>query len=56
MILSYPGVEAILIHRIAHELWIRDVAMIPRMMSELIHRKIRKMLHAGDWGPVRGSR
>ncbi len=47
VILSYPGVEAIMVHRIAHELWIRDVAMIPRMMSEYIHGKTGIDIHPG---------
>ncbi len=34
-------------HRIAHELWIRDVAMIPRMMSEYIHGKTGIDIHPG---------
>jgi serine O-acetyltransferase len=47
VILSYPGVEAILVHRVAHELWSRDVAMIPRMMSEYIHGKTGIDIHPG---------
>ncbi len=47
VILSYPGVEAILVHRIAHELWIREVAMIPRMMSEYVHGKTGIDIHPG---------
>jgi serine O-acetyltransferase len=47
VILSYPGVEAILIHRISHELWIREVAMIPRMMSEYIHGVTGIDIHPG---------
>ncbi len=47
VILSYPGVEAIMVHRIAHELWIRDVAMIPRMMSEYAHGKTGIDIHPG---------
>jgi serine O-acetyltransferase len=47
VILSYPGVEAILVHRIAHELWVRDVAMIPRMMSELVHGQTGIDIHPG---------
>ncbi|MGO9310340.1 MAG: serine O-acetyltransferase EpsC [Spirochaetia bacterium] len=47
VILSYPGVEAILIHRIAHELWVRDVPMIPRMMSEYIHGVTGIDIHPG---------
>lgn len=37
VLLSYPGMFAILIYRIAHELYTRKVAMIPRMMSEYAH-------------------
>jgi serine O-acetyltransferase len=47
VILAYPGVEAILVHRIAHELWVRDVAMIPRMMSEYLHGKTGIDIHPG---------
>jgi serine O-acetyltransferase len=47
VILSYPGVLAILVHRIAHELWIRSVAMIPRMMSEHIHGVTGIDIHPG---------
>jgi serine O-acetyltransferase len=47
VILSYPGVEAILVHRIAHELYVRDVAMIPRMMSELVHGQTGIDIHPG---------
>lgn len=37
VLLSYPGMFAIFIYRIAHELYARKVAMIPRMMSEYAH-------------------
>lgn len=47
IILSYPGVEAILVHRIAHELWVREVAMIPRMMSESVHASTGIDIHPG---------
>jgi serine O-acetyltransferase len=47
VILSYPGVEAILVHRIAHELWVGNVSMIPRMMSEYIHGKTGIDIHPG---------
>ncbi len=45
IILAYPGVEAIIIHRIAHELWVRNVPLIPRMMSEYIHGKTGIDIH-----------
>ncbi|WP_455381328.1 serine O-acetyltransferase EpsC [Salinispira pacifica] len=47
VILSYPGVEAIIIHRIAHELWLREIPIIPRMMSEYIHGKTGIDIHPG---------
>lgn len=47
VILSYPGVEAIMIHRVAHELWVRRVPLIPRMMSEVIHGKTGIDIHPG---------
>ena len=37
VILTYPGIHAILVHRIAHELFVRDVPLIPRLMSERAH-------------------
>jgi serine O-acetyltransferase len=47
VILSYPGLEAIIVHRIAHEFWIRDVPLMPRMMSEYIHGKTGIDIHPG---------
>ena len=47
VILSYPGVQAIMVHRIAHELWVRDIAMIPRMMSEYVHGITGIDIHPG---------
>ncbi len=37
IIFSYPGVLAITIYRIAHELWDLKVPMIPRIMTEYAH-------------------
>ena len=39
IILSYPGLEAILIYRIANFLYTNGVPIIPRIMSEYIHGK-----------------
>jgi len=47
VILSYPGVEAILVHRMAHELYLREVPLIPRIMSEIIHGKTGIDIHPG---------
>ncbi|MCK4515097.1 MAG: serine acetyltransferase, partial [Spirochaetaceae bacterium] len=45
VILAYPGIEAVLIHRIAHELWNRGVPLLPRMMSEYIHGRTGIDIH-----------
>ncbi len=39
VIISYPGLYAILIYRMAHELYELGVKLIPRMMSEFAHRE-----------------
>jgi serine O-acetyltransferase len=45
VILSYPGVEAVIIYRIAHRLWKRDIPLIPRIMCEYIHGKTGIDIH-----------
>lgn len=47
VILTYPGMYAILVHRIAHELFVRDVPLIPRLMSEQAHSKTGIDIHPG---------
>jgi serine O-acetyltransferase len=47
VILAYPGLEAIAIYRFAHELWIRNIPLLPRMMSEYIHGKTGIDIHPG---------
>ncbi len=37
IILAYPGFKCICIHRIAHELYVEKVPLIPRVMSEYAH-------------------
>ena len=37
VVLSYPGFFAIFIYRIAHELYVQEVSMIPRIMTEYAH-------------------
>lgn len=39
IIFSYPGVFAIYVYRIAHELYVERVPYIPRIMSEYAHNK-----------------
>lgn len=47
IILSYPGVEAITIYRLAHLLRNHAVPYIPRMMTEWAHRKTGIDIHPG---------
>lgn len=47
IILSYPGLEAILVYRIAHFLFTSGVPVIPRIMSEHIHGKTGIDIHPG---------
>jgi serine O-acetyltransferase len=47
VVISYPYIDAITIHRIAHELYLKDVPLIPRMMSEYAHSKTGIDIHPG---------
>ena len=47
VILSYPGLEAILVYRIAHYLYENGVPIIPRIMSEHVHGKTGIDIHPG---------
>jgi serine O-acetyltransferase len=47
VILSYPGFQAISVHRIAHFFWTRQVPLIPRMMCELVHGRTGIDIHPG---------
>lgn len=47
IILSYPGVKAIAIQRLAHELYVLDVPLIPRMMTEYAHSVTGIDIHPG---------
>ena len=47
VILSYPGLEASLVHRIAYCLYKNGVPIIPRMMSEHVHGKTGIDIHPG---------
>ncbi len=47
VILSYPGLEAILVNRISHFLYSNGVPVIPRIMSEHIHGKTGIDIHPG---------
>jgi serine O-acetyltransferase len=47
ILLSYPFVEAVTTYRIAHELFVLGVPLIPRMMGERAHRSTGIDIHPG---------
>jgi serine O-acetyltransferase len=47
IILSYPGIYAIMVSRLAHELYMLDVPLIPRMMTEHAHSLTGIDIHPG---------
>jgi serine O-acetyltransferase len=47
ILLSYPSIEVMSIHRIAHELYLHSVPMIPRIMSEYAHHLTGIDIHPG---------
>ncbi|HUB87442.1 MAG TPA: serine O-acetyltransferase EpsC [Verrucomicrobiae bacterium] len=47
VIVSYPFIEAIAVQRLAHELYLKDVPLIPRIMTEWAHLRSGMDLHPG---------
>jgi serine O-acetyltransferase len=47
IVISYPFIIAVAIHRIAHELYLKDVPLIPRIMAECAHAKTGIDIHPG---------
>lgn len=47
VVMSYPGLQAIMVHRIAHVLYQESVPLIPRIMSEHAHSQTGIDLHPG---------
>lgn len=47
VVTSYPGLEAIMVHRIAHFLFKKGVPVLPRIMSEYVHGKTGIDIHPG---------
>ncbi|HJO92090.1 MAG TPA: serine O-acetyltransferase EpsC [Victivallales bacterium] len=47
IILSYPGMYALTVYRIAHELYEQKVPLIPRIMGEYAHSKVGIDIHPG---------
>jgi serine O-acetyltransferase len=47
IIVSYPFIEAIAVQRLAHELYLKNVALIPRIMTEWAHSRSGMEIHPG---------
>jgi serine O-acetyltransferase len=47
IVLAYPTIRALSIHRIAHELYALDVPLLPRIMSEYAHDRTGIDIHPG---------
>ena len=47
VVMAYPGLYAVTIHRLAHVLYRLKVPIIPRVMSELAHSKTGIDIHPG---------
>ncbi|MDR1784922.1 MAG: serine acetyltransferase [Spirochaetaceae bacterium] len=45
IILSYPGIEAIIVYRIAHFLHVNGTPLIPRILTEYVHGKTGIDIH-----------
>lgn len=52
IIFSYPGLFAIFVYRLAHQLYLQDVPLIPRIMNEYAHDHTGIDINSGaDIGP-----
>jgi len=47
IVISYPCIDAIATYRIAHELYVKEVPLIPRIMTEFAHSKTGIDIHPG---------
>jgi len=47
VIVAYPFVEAIGVQRLAHELYLKNISLIPRIMTEWAHGRTGMDLHPG---------
>ena len=47
IIFCYPGLFATMVHRLAHELYTRNVPFVPRILSEYAHSKTGIDIHPG---------
>lgn len=47
IVISYPGIYAIMVYRLAHELYINNIPLLPRLISEIAHSKTGIDIHPG---------
>jgi serine O-acetyltransferase len=47
IVFSYPGLYAIFVYRVAHELFLRGIPLIPRIMTEHAHSRTGIDIHPG---------
>jgi len=47
IVLCYPGIEAIFVHRIAHQLHKQRLPLVPRMLAEICHCRTGIDIHPG---------
>ncbi len=47
VIVAYPFVEAVAVQRLAHELYLKNIPLIPRIMTEWAHSRTGMDLHPG---------
>ncbi|MCC7107969.1 MAG: serine acetyltransferase [Deltaproteobacteria bacterium] len=47
IILAYPGLRAVLVHRVAHRFWSAGARLVARMMSEDLHGRTGIDIHPG---------
>jgi len=47
VLVSYPFIEAIAVQRLAHELYLKNIPLIPRIMAEWAHARTGMELHPG---------
>src|SRR5438552_2654522 len=47
VIVAYPFIEAIAVQRLAHELYLKNIPLIPRIMTEWAHARTGMDLHPG---------
>jgi serine O-acetyltransferase len=47
VIVAYPFVEAVAVQRLAHELYLKNIPLLPRIMTEWAHSRTGMDLHAG---------